>query len=79
MQDRTRITVEEGFFSTVTISFLIKGHTKNSCNRNFNIIKKIYHKRNMFIKDEALRILSESECVTIIDTTLDFFNDLGSL
>ena len=33
----------------------------------------------MFTKDEALKILGESECVTIIDTTLDFFNDLRSL
>ena len=73
------LLVEGGFFSTVTVAFLVKGHTKNSCDRNFNAMKKIYHKRNIFTKDEVLKILGESEYITMIDTTLDFFNNLESL
>ena len=42
-------------------------------------MKKIYHKRNVFTKIKVLKILGESECVTMFDTSLDFFNNLGSL
>ena len=71
--------VKGEFFSTVTIFFLAKRYTKNSYDRNFSIIKKIYYKRNVVTKDEVLKIHGKSECDTIIYTTPDFSNDLGSL
>ena len=68
-----------GYFYTITIAFFAKRHVKNSCNRNFNTIKKLYYKVNVFTKDETLEILEENEYVAMINTTKEFFKNLGEL
>lgn len=73
------LLVEGEYFCTITIAFLIKGLTKNSCNRNFNAIKKDYHSTNIFTKDQALEVLGQSDRVTIVNANENFFNNLGEL
>ena len=68
--------VEGGYFSKITICFLVKGHTKNSCDRNFNSMKCIYHSTNVCTKEEALDILSQSENITMVDVTPSFMIDI---
>jgi hypothetical protein len=40
--------VEAGFFQTVNLIFLVRGHTKNPCDRMFNTLKKDYHRSNCY-------------------------------
>ena len=40
--------VEVGYFKTVNLIFLVRGHTKNPCNRMFNTLKKDYHRSNCY-------------------------------
>jgi hypothetical protein len=40
--------VEVGYFRTVNLIFLVRGHTKNPCDRMFNTLKKEYHRSNCY-------------------------------
>jgi hypothetical protein len=40
--------VEAGYFETVNLIFLVRGHTKNPCDRMFNTLKKDYHRSNCY-------------------------------
>ena len=40
--------VEVGYFETVNLIFLVRGHTKNPCDRMFNTLKKDYHRSNCY-------------------------------
>ncbi|KAG3033791.1 hypothetical protein PC120_g1765 [Phytophthora cactorum] len=42
------------------LSFLVKGHTKNHCDRHFGYIKRHYTKRDMWILDDVERAIQES-------------------
>jgi hypothetical protein len=49
--------VECGYMIKVTLLFLVKGHTKNICDRMFNLVKLSYHDLNIYSEamlDEAL-------------------------
>ena len=37
--------VEAGYFAKIELFFLVKGHTKNACDRMFNLVKLGYHKK----------------------------------
>jgi hypothetical protein len=40
--------VEKGFFQEVRFIFLVVGHTKNVADRLFNILKRLYRRKNIF-------------------------------
>jgi hypothetical protein len=40
--------VEVGYFQDVNLIFLVRGHTKNPCDRMFNTLKKDYHRSNCY-------------------------------
>ena len=62
--------MEAGFFEEVRITFLIKGHTKNQCDRLFNLLKMRWRKRNVYTFADTLQILGdEDECVKVIDAS----------
>ena len=42
---------EIGWFNKVNLIFLIKGHTKDSCDQMFNLLKMRWHKANVYIFD----------------------------
>lgn len=56
--------VETLKFAKVTLIFLIAGHTKNPCDRLFNLLKKGYREKNLFDVDTTVSTLGEHSLVT---------------
>lgn len=61
--------VERGWFKSVNMIFLVKGHTKNDCDRMFNLLKMKWHKSNVFTFKDALEILGTVDNVMTIDAS----------
>ena len=57
--------VEVKIFPVVQIFFLVKGHTKNSADRMFNLLKRGYHRRNIYTYNQMHEVLSENDNVTV--------------
>lgn len=56
--------IECKVFRKVSLVFLIAGHTKNPCDRLFNLLKKGYRQRNIFDVDGLITILDENKFCT---------------
>lgn len=61
--------VERGWFNKVNLIFLIKGHTKNSCDRMFNLLKVQWHHSNVYTFEQALQVLDAVENIMPIDAS----------
>jgi hypothetical protein len=61
--------VERGYFHRVTFAFLIVGHTKNPCDRLFNLAKLTYRKSNVFTHQQFLEKVGENQHVTAYPVT----------
>ena len=70
------LLVERRLFQSLKFNFLVKGHTKNACDRCFNLMKKNYHLRNICTKDQAIAQLGSHEDVTVINTSPSMFYDV---
>ena len=57
--------VEQKFFRKVNLIFLIKGHTKNMCDRMFNQMKKNYRNRNVYTLEDTYKILDLQDNVIV--------------
>ena len=68
--------VEAGYFSDTKIFFLVKKHTKNSCDLNLKYTKKLCHYQHVSIKSRTLEILRESLLVTMKDADEIFFYNM---
>jgi hypothetical protein len=66
--------VECGYFSSVLMLFLVRGHTKNNCDRLFNLLKDHFHKQNVYSYKQLLKVL-EGEHKTILKTEEGDFRD----
>ena len=67
--------VEVGHFSAVNFIFLVVGHTKNTCDRHFNTMKKQYRVSQIFTMDQLCQALgSENVSVCRVDETADFMD-----
>ena len=44
---------EIGFFKTCRMVFLVRGHTKNPCDRTFALLKKNFHYKNIYTKKQV--------------------------
>ena len=58
--------VEQKFFRKVNMIFLIKGHTKNMCDRMFNQMKRNYRKRNVYTLEDTYKILDLQDNVIVV-------------
>ena len=56
---------ETGFVKQATLLFLIKGHTKNKCERFYNLVKRTYHNKNIYCEEELDGILGIQDNITI--------------
>ena len=68
--------VERGWFKKVNFTFLVKGHTKNTCDRMFDLLKVKWHQSNVYTMDQALEVLNAMENVSAIEASnihLDIF------
>ena len=59
--------VAAGWYKNVNVILLVKGHTKNSCDRSFNLLKHKWNKTNVYTYQQAVGILGECEKVTVVD------------
>lgn len=57
---------EVGFATDVTLLFLVKGHTKNLCDRMFNLVKHVYHDKNIYSTEELDMYLSQHPQVDVL-------------
>ena len=64
---------EAKIFPKITLLFLVKGHTKNSDDCMFNLLKLTYHSRDIFTYDELHSVLSENEFVNVIKMSQAIF------
>ena len=53
--------------------FLVKGHTKNDCDRMFNLMKKEYRKRNSYTPNDVLDNLNQHEDVIVLRARVHHF------
>ena len=56
--------VKLGVCKVARAIFLVRGHTKNDCDRLFNLMKKIYRKSDCFSEDELMEAVGSHEDVT---------------
>ena len=59
--------------------FLVKGHTKNDCDRMFNLMKYDYRKVDCFTPPELIDIANRHPHVTAIPMSVDEFKDWDEL
>ena len=69
--------VEMKHFEKACVTFLVRGHTKNCCDRMFNLMKKDFHKRDLFAHDDVLTRLGSNDRVSIVDFPPEEFRDWG--
>jgi len=55
--------VEEGYVLKANVLFLVRGHTKNTCDRLFNILKKHYRRQNVYATTQLFEALNKHEDV----------------
>jgi hypothetical protein len=63
---------------TVRAAFLVRGHTKNDCDRLFNLLKKEYRKSNVYTPDDLMQCLNTCADVTAIRVAPDVFIDFDT-
>ena len=67
--------VENKIFPRVRILFLVKGHTKNSADRMFNLLKHQYHRRDIFTYEELHNILNANQYVDVFQMKPNHFHN----
>jgi hypothetical protein len=71
--------IEKGFFTKVTVLFLVKGHTKNPCDHLFNALKRFYRAQNIETFEDLIGILNKSDDVVAIEATPEDFYDWATM
>ena len=67
--------VENRIFPVVQIFFLVKGHTKNSADRLFNLVKLRYHKVDTFTYDKLYDTVNENPYINVHKMLPEDFKD----
>ncbi len=70
--------VEVKYFKRVEFIFYVKGHTENTCDRMFNLLKLQYHASNVYTMDMLHETLNEVEAVTFKIVTSEVFLDFDA-
>jgi hypothetical protein len=73
------LLVELQFFKAVEFVFYVRGHTKNLCDRMFNLMKKRYHCSQIFSMRVLTEKLNELDNVSFTAVTSDVFFYYNSL
>jgi hypothetical protein len=61
------LLVELGYFEEVWFVFLIVGHTKNMCDRMFNLMKKNYRQKNIYAVQQLLEQCNKLPMIEAIE------------
>jgi hypothetical protein len=67
--------VERRYFKEVSCVFWMRGHTKNACDRMFNLLKMQYHRRNIYTFNQLMQTLAVQEDVRVVQVNEDDFVD----
>ena len=67
--------VEAGYFKKASLVFLVKGHTKNACDRNFNLLKLRYHKTDVYTYKQLIEVLSFHKQINVVPMEKEDFKD----
>ena len=67
--------VQKKYFKHARVVFLVKGHTKNVCDRFFNLLKISYNKRNVYTYQQLLQTCDEVDLVNVRNTSESDFKD----
>ena len=67
--------LELKYFRKINLIFLVKGHTKNMCDRMFNSMKSRYQHRNVYTLKDTFRILNLDDNITVYPTSSTIFYD----
>jgi hypothetical protein len=73
------LLVKLGIVKTARAIFLVRGHTKNDCDRLFNCMKKIYRKSDCFSEDELMAAIGTHEDVTPVGVLDGDFYDFNKV
>jgi len=73
------LLVEMNYFATVQFVFLVVGHTKNICDRLFNLIKKNYRKKNIYTVDELVANCGELSMINAVEMQPEHFRKYDDL
>ena len=71
------LLVKLGVAKTARAIFLVRGHTKNDCDRLFNLMKKIYRKSDCFSQEEVLEAIGSHPDVNAIEVKEGEFFDFN--
>jgi hypothetical protein len=67
--------VELGYFETVEFVFYVRGHTKNCCDRLFNLFKTRYRNADIFTMSQLRAVLNEMDNISFKDVGPEVFFD----
>lgn len=73
------LLTELGLYRKVNVAFLVAGHTKNICDRLFNLLKLVYRKSNLYGMTGLLSVLDTAEDVTAVGVSPSDFHDWDAL
>lgn len=57
--------VEMGYLLKANVLFLVRGHTKNACDRLFNQLKKYFRKQNIYTSEQLYEALNKPDFVDV--------------
>lgn len=64
---------EAGFYANVNACFLVAGHTKNICDRMFNLLKLSYRQSDIYSFPKLIEVLNVADNVTPVRVQTDDF------
>ena len=67
--------VQRGACDVANAIFLVKGHTKNDCDRMFNLMKQEYRKKNSYVPEDVEERLAAHKDITMMRTRVTHFQN----
>jgi hypothetical protein len=71
--------VKIGVAKTIRAIFLVRGHTKNDCDRLFNLMKQIYRKSDCFSQEELVQLIGSHDDVIPVEVANGEFYDFSKV
>jgi hypothetical protein len=70
---------EMGYFEEVNFIFLVVGHTKNCCDRMFNLLKIQCRKSNTCSTEDLVKVLGTNKKATVLEVAPEDFKDFNHI
>ena len=73
------LMTEIGLFKKASNVYLVRGHTKNACDRCFMLLKQHFHYKNVYTMEQLNKNLNQNDGVTAIEIKSNKFFDFDKL